>query len=151
MLFRSALKDAIKYTGITPKIIRSDNAGEFESEEFIRYCENRDVPIMRQWSAPHHQYQNGLSEQSVRKVSKMMLVLLLQSGLPVQDFWPFALAHGVNILNHLPHASLLNNTTPLLRAKRSTFLELLHPFGCRITVMTPDLQESHTKIGRAHV
>ena len=78
----------------------------------------------------------------VHKVSTKMRAMLLQSGLPTA-FWPYALSHAVHVLNHLPHASLPDHKSPLLVAGRSTFPELLHPFGCRATLKKRNLTDAH--------
>ena len=75
-----ALRSAIAFTGITPKRLRSDNGGEFESKEFTDYCNSFKIPIFREWSNPYNQHQNGVAESAVNKVSSKMRALLLQSG-----------------------------------------------------------------------
>jgi transposase InsO family protein len=43
------------------KSLRSDNGGEYKSNEFAQFCRERG--IRREFTAPHSPEQNGVAEQ----------------------------------------------------------------------------------------
>ena len=95
-----------------------------------------------EWSNPYQQHQNGVVEHMVHVLTQKTRVFLLQSGLG-SSYWSFALAHAVNVYNHLPHSSLPGNTAPILRAQRRPFLQYLRAFGCHCTVLKNDISDKH--------
>ena len=60
-----ALRLTASQIGYLPKRLRSDNAGEFESQEFVEFCDSQPIPIFREWSHSQSQQQNGISESVV--------------------------------------------------------------------------------------
>jgi transposase InsO family protein len=50
------------------KYLRSDNGGEFNSNEFNEFCENHG--IKRHFSAPRTPQQNGVAERKIELLKK---------------------------------------------------------------------------------
>ena len=67
------------------KCLRSDNGGEFISNEFNKYC-NEQV-IKRQLSASRTPQQNGVAERKNRTVLEMARTMLNEAGIS-DVFWP---------------------------------------------------------------
>ena len=85
------------------KCLRSENQGEFTSNEFNDYCHEHG--IRRQFSATRTPQQNGVAERKNRIVLKMVRTLLNEVGIS-DMFWPQVVHIAVHILNR---ALLRNN------------------------------------------
>ncbi|KAL9986763.1 hypothetical protein ACROYT_G000956 [Oculina patagonica] len=78
------------------KCIRSDNGGEFISQEFKSLLEKNK--IKHEMSAPHSPHQNGTAERHWRTLFEMGRCLLLQANLG-KGFWPYAVMAAAYIRN----------------------------------------------------
>src|SRR5262249_8895501 len=78
------------------KILRSDNGGEYTSNEFENFLS--DAGIIHQVSTPHTPQQNGVSERANRTIVEMVRCMLNRCGLPTK-FWAEAANAAVYILN----------------------------------------------------
>ncbi|SGZ30180.1 BQ5605_C110g13210 [Microbotryum silenes-dioicae] len=108
--------------------VRSDNGGEFMSNEFSRFLEEQG--ITRQLSIPDTPQQNGVAERANRSITEGVRSMLHQSGLP-HALWAEALATYVYVKNRLPH-SANSGTTPHTRWYSSKpSAGHLRVFGCR--------------------
>ena len=67
------------------KALRSDNGGEFVSEEFESFL--RGQGVTHQKSAPHTPQQNGVAERGHRSIMEAARAMLFQANLSV-EFWP---------------------------------------------------------------
>ena len=78
------------------KRMRSDNGGEFISQEF------RDIliehSIKHEFSAPRSPHQNGTAERSWRTLFEMGRALLIESNLP-KYLWTYAIMTATHIRN----------------------------------------------------
>ena len=74
-------------TGRKLKCLRSDNGGEFKSEEFVKFCR-----------APYSPEQNGIAEHMNRTIQECVVSMLQHSGLS-DDFWGEALVMAIHIIN----------------------------------------------------
>ncbi|SCZ91573.1 BZ3500_MvSof-1268-A1-R1_Chr1-2g01498 [Microbotryum saponariae] len=88
--------------------VRSDNGGEFMSNEFSRFLEEQG--ITRQLSIPDTPQQNGVAERANHLITEGVRSMLHQSGLP-HALWAEALAMYVYVKNRSPH-STNSGTTP---------------------------------------
>jgi len=86
------------------KCLRSDNGGEFTSNEFNDYCSEQG--IKRKFSAARTPQQNGVAEIKNRKVMEMARTMLNEAGIS-DRFWPQEVHTAVYIINR---ALLRNNT-----------------------------------------
>ena len=73
------------------KCLRSDNSGEFTSDEFNKYCEEHG--IKRQFSVARTPHQNGAAERKNRSLMEMARTKLNEK------FWGHAVHTIVHILN----------------------------------------------------
>jgi transposase InsO family protein len=83
-------------TDLKIKCLRSDNGGEFTSDEFDEFCE--DHGIRRHFSAARNPQQNGVAERKNRIVQEMARTMLNQAKLS-DIFWRDAVYTTVYILN----------------------------------------------------
>lgn len=89
--------------------MRSDNGGEYTSNEFNKYCE--DMGIDHKLTVSYSPEQNGVSERKNRTVVEMARCLLLEKKLP-QSFWAEAVHTSLYLLNRLP-TKAVNEKTPI--------------------------------------
>uniref|UniRef100_A0A0V0HMV8 Putative ovule protein n=1 Tax=Solanum chacoense TaxID=4108 RepID=A0A0V0HMV8_SOLCH len=69
-----------RQSGCKLKALRSDNGGEYTSNEFNKYCE--DMGIDHKLTVSYSPEQNGVSERKNRTVVEMARCLLLEKKLP---------------------------------------------------------------------
>ena len=86
-------------TGRKLKCLRTDNGGEFKSEQFVRFCRERG--IRREYTAPHSPEQNGIAERMNRTIQERIVSMLQHSGLS-DGFSAEALLTEVHIINMSP-------------------------------------------------
>jgi transposase InsO family protein len=85
------------------KCLRSDNGGEYKSDEFVQFCRERG--IRREFTAPYNPEQNGIAEQMNRTIKERIVSMLHHSGLS-EGFWAAALLTAVDIINMSPSRPL---------------------------------------------
>jgi transposase InsO family protein len=85
------------------KCLRSDNGGEYKSDEFVQFC--REHGIKREFTAPHSAEQNGVAERMNRTIQEWIVSMLHHSGLFL-CFWAGALITAVRIMNMSPNRPL---------------------------------------------
>jgi len=56
------------------KTLRSDNGGEFTSEEFNKYC--KEVGIKRELSTPYNPQQNGIDERKNQTIMEVVKAII---------------------------------------------------------------------------
>ena len=67
-------------TGLKLKCLRSDNGGEYCSDEFERYCAMNG--IKRQKTVPRNPQQNGVTERMNRTITERARCMRIHAGLP---------------------------------------------------------------------
>ncbi|TPX30028.1 DNA-directed DNA polymerase [Synchytrium microbalum] len=123
------------------RIIRIDNAMEFRSNAFSKYCEANGITVS--YSVPYEHETNGIAEAYVKKITYVQRTILVASNLGT-DAWALAYLHANALLEVWPHTAL-HYLTP-----HETFFgekpSLLHfrPFGCEVYVLVPP--ELRTKL-----
>ena len=90
------------------KTFRSDNGGEFTSNEFKELC--KDSGIKRQLSTPYNPQSNGIAERKNRTIMEAVRAMLHDQDLPMH-LWAEAARTTVYVQNHAPHR-VLDNKTP---------------------------------------
>ena len=88
------LADTAPYGNV--KCIRSDNGGEYISNEFRSLLRKRG--IRHELSSPYSPHQNGTAERNWRTLFEMARCLLLESGLP-KTLWTYAIKSAAYIRN----------------------------------------------------
>src|SRR4051812_5941774 len=89
------------------KILRTDNGGEYVSEDFKNYCKESGIRL--QYMAPDSPAQNGISERLNRMLAEHGQAMLIAHKLPMflrED----AVAYTMYLKNRSPHHTLLNIT-----------------------------------------
>ena len=125
---------------ITPKVLRTDNGGEYKSAAYIK--ELKDHGIVPEYTAPHTPQENGIAERLNDQVMRLARSLLLHSQLP-DFFWAFAAYHAIYLLNRMPSKSQSNITPYEAWFGDKPDLSHLRTFGCYCEVLH---QEHHSKL-----
>ena len=93
-----------KSTGCSLKILRSDNGGEYTSNEFRSYLKTEGV--RHELTVPKSPEQNGVAERRMNcTLVEMVRAMLSDSRLP-QQFWAEALSTAVYLRNQSPTKAL---------------------------------------------
>ena len=95
-------------TGIHIRILRSDNRGEYESNEFDDFC--REAGIKKELTVPCNPQQNGVAERKNRTICEVAKAILTDLELPL-SLWAEVACTAVYIQNKIPHA-ILGEKTP---------------------------------------
>ena len=127
-----------KEAGRLIQCLRSDRGGEYNSQEFIEYCEN--AGIKRQLTAPYTPQQNGVCERKNRTIMNMVRSVLKQSSVP-KSFWPEAVAWSIHVLNKCP-SSALNKTPEEAWCVKKPAVHYFKVFGCIAFVHVPDQKKA---------
>ena len=61
-------------SGRKTKSLRTDNEGEFKSQEFVKFCWERD--IRREYMAPYSLEQNGIAERMNQTIQERIVSML---------------------------------------------------------------------------
>ena len=115
--------------GDVPLAIRTDNGGEFVTEE-LRATADKHGYIM-ETTSPDKSSQNGLAERPHRTLKERVRCILYTAGLGV-EFWPDALIHATWLYNRTYH-SAIDMTPHQAFTRRKPTLDNLLTFGCTVT------------------
>ena len=141
--FSSILLEALARTPKTPKVLRTDGAGEYMTPLVNQILLERG--IRKETSNPDEQFGNGKAETMVASLGRGTRVALLSSGLGTQ-FWGFAALHWIDVYNHLPHSSLGFKTPWEVEMGSTPDVSWFRPFGCRVTVFRGRDNVEHHKL-----
>ncbi|PKU59087.1 Retrovirus-related Pol polyprotein from transposon TNT 1-94 [Dendrobium catenatum] len=111
----------------TPKILRSDDGGEYTSHAFKTFLQ--DHGILQQLSCPYTPEQNGLSERKHRHLLDITRAIMLESGTP-NKFWMEAISTANYLINFLPSKAVSGSIPFKLLHGRDPHFHLLRTFGC---------------------
>ena len=89
------------------KTFRSDNGGEFTSNEFKELC--KELGIKRELSTPYNPQHNGVAEWKNRTILEAAKSMLHDQDLPMH-LWVEAARTAVYVRNRTPHRVLENKT-----------------------------------------
>jgi transposase InsO family protein len=90
------------------KILRSDNGGEYPSNEFKDFC--KEARIKRELTTPDNPQQNGVEERKNRSIVEATKAMIHDQNLPMH-LWVKASSTTVYVQNRSPH-KILGNKTP---------------------------------------
>ena len=127
----------IKKLSINVKSLRSDNGGEYKSNEFNEYCMEKG--IYREFTNPYSPRQNGVSERLNRTIIETVRSIIFQAKLPIK-FWAEAVNTAVYLRNRSPTVYLENKTPYECWFDRKPDLSNLRVFGCLSYIHIPDIQ-----------
>lgn len=91
--------DVQKEFGVKIKCLRSDNGGEFMSEDFSQYCNKNN--ILRQMTCPNTPQQNGVSERKLAHLASVSVSWIHDKSLP-RELWAEAFQCACHVINRLP-------------------------------------------------
>ena len=119
------------------KIIRSDNALEFEDKHCRLLFD--ELGIIHQTSCVDRPQQNGRVERKHRNILEMGRALRFQSGLPLQ-YWGDSVLTAVHIINRLPIPLLQNKSPYEVMFQTKPKYHYLRTFGCLVMASNPSKQ-----------
>ena len=123
--------------------LHTDGAGEFTSGKFRD--ELADINVHKTESPTEIHALNGVAERAIKSIFAHVRSDLVASGAP-KSFWPFAVAHAIDILNrttcpphnrHTCYESLTGDKPRIMS---------LWPWGCRAYSIRPSSQRSKTNL-----
>ena len=107
--------------------IKSDHGGEFQNEEFDKFCHSQG--IKHQYAAPRTPQQNGEVERKNITLQEMSRAMLCGNSVP-SGFWAEAIATACYVINRV-YVKPNTKTTPYEVFKGKTpNLSHMHVFGC---------------------
>ena len=121
-------------TGRKLKTIRSDNGGEYTSQEFTNYL--KDEGIHHEFTVPKTPEQNGVAERMNRTLQECVRTMLSESNLP-KHFWAEALNTANYIKNRSPTNALINKTPYEAWNGKKPNVDHLKVFGCTAYAHVP--------------
>eukprot|EP00794_Sanderia_malayensis_P016556 gene16556-biopygen13988 len=127
------------HTGKRIKVIRTDNGGEYVSNEFKQFCIERG--IKREVTIPMTPQQNGVSERMNRTIMESARSMLHHAKLP-SYFWAEAVNTAVYIRNRCPTVTLDGITPYEHWFGRRPDVSNFRVFGCCTHVHIPDEDRS---------
>ena len=87
--------------------IRSDHGGEFDNDEFEKFC--KDNGYKHNFSSPRTPQQNGVVERKNRTLQEMARTMLNEFNTP-KYFWAEAISTSCHVLNKISIRPILNKT-----------------------------------------
>ncbi|CAM6106739.1 unnamed protein product [Calypogeia fissa] len=114
-------------TGKELKCVRSDNGGEYRSNEFDKF--GSDLGLKHHYTIPDTPEQNGVAERLNRTLLEKTRSMLSKSKLP-QSFWAEVVNHAAYVYNLSPHSTKFMQTPFDLWYKRPADYSQLRIFGC---------------------
>jgi transposase InsO family protein len=85
------------------KILRSDNGGEYTSNEFGSFCS--DVGIKRELTTPYNPQQNGVVERKNITIIEAIKTMIHYQDLPMH-LWDEATRRTIYVQNKLSHNTI---------------------------------------------
>ena len=131
-----------KLLGRSLKTLRTDNGGEFTSEEFEEYL--RKEGIKHELTIPKCPEQNGVAEQLNRTLMEMVRSMLADSELP-KSFWAEALSTAVYLRNRSPTKAVEGKTPYEAIHGEKPKVGHLRIFGC--TALFAYFKRRKTEVG----
>ncbi|KAM1741307.1 hypothetical protein ACFX12_011446 [Malus domestica] len=85
--------------GVVIKCLQTDGGGEYTGHSFKAFLDAKGVEHLI--SCPYTPQQNGVVERKHRHIVEIAITLLVQAALPI-EFWYYACAHAVFLINRMP-------------------------------------------------
>ncbi|KXJ62412.1 hypothetical protein RP20_CCG010927 [Aedes albopictus] len=124
--------------GRPPKIIRSDQGGEFQNQALATFC--RQEGIQQQFSTSHTPQQNGVAERKNRSLVEMGRCLLRDAKMP-NKYWAEAINTACYLQNMLPSSAVSKTPFEMWTSKKPD-VNHLRLFGSQAYVWIPKEKRS---------
>ena len=121
----------------TVKRLRSNNGGEYFSNDFDTFCTDRG--IQRGPTIPYSPQQNGVAERMNRTLLEAARSMLHHAKKPIA-FWAEAIAIACYLRNRSPTSSLKDGTPYEHWYGEKPDVSNLKVFGCKAYVHVPDVK-----------
>ena len=128
-------------TGSKIKVLRSDNGGEYTSNEFKSFCVQ--AGIKRELTVPYNPQQNGVAERKNRAIVGAAKAMIHDQDLPM-FLWAEACNTAVYIQNRSPHKVLGSKTPEEAFTGKRPEIGHFRIFGCLTYSHVPS--EKRTKL-----
>ena len=89
------------------KTLRSDNGGEFTSNEFKYFC--KEAGMKRELTIPYNPQQNGVAERKNRSIMEVVRVMIRDQDL-LMHLWVEAARNTIYVHNRISHSSIGSKT-----------------------------------------
>ena len=137
--FKEFVESSERLIGKQVKKLRSDNGGEYISEEFAEYCKSRG--ILHEVTVPYTPQQNGVAERMNRTIIDTVRSMLHHGNLPL-SFWAEAVSTANYIRNRSPTSCLKEKTPHECWYDEKPDVSHFKVFGCNAFVHVPDQKRS---------
>ena len=114
------------------RILRSDNEGEYESNEFDVFC--REAGIKKELTMPYNPQQKGAAERKNTTICEAAKAMLTDLDLPL-SLWVEAACTAVYIQNRSPHAILGEKTLEEIFTSKKPAVDHIRILALRYTIM----------------
>ena len=119
--------------------LRTDNGGEYTSEQFLQFC--RAEGTTHHFTVPGTPQQNGVSERLNRTLMDRSRSMMSHARLP-QVFWAEAVNTAAYLVNFSPHSAILFKTPFEMWHGREPDYSVLRIFGCDAYAHVPSIGRS---------
>ena len=114
--------------------MRSDNGGEFTSNELNDFC--KETRVKRELTIPYNPQQNGVAERNNRYIMEAVKSMIHYQDLPM-----YLLAKAskkiVYVQNRISHSALGNKTPEEMFSRDKLEVSHLNIFGCPVYIHIP--------------
>ncbi|XP_045452164.1 uncharacterized protein LOC123661222 [Melitaea cinxia] len=124
----------VKQLGLSIKVLRSDNGGEYINKNFSDYLKREG--IVHQSTVPYCPQQNGVSERLNRVLLDKVRCMLSESGL-CQRYWGEAVMTAIYLKNRSPTTALAGRMPEEVWTGSKVDLSHLRVFGCIAYCLIP--------------
>ena len=121
-------------TGRKLKCLQTDNGGEFKSEEFVKFCWERD--IRHEYMAPYSSEQSSIAEHMKQTIQEHVVSMLQHSRLS-DGLWAEALHTAVHKINMSPSRPLGLQIPQEIWTGSKPNYDKLRIFGCEAYALIP--------------
>jgi transposase InsO family protein len=128
-------------TGKKIKVLRTDNGGEYTSNEFRDFC--KEAGIKREKTMAYNPQQNGVAERKNRSIVSAVKAMIHDQSLPMV-LWAEACNTTVYLQNRSPHRILEDKTPEEAFTGVRPEIGHLRIFGCPVYIHIP--VEKRTKL-----
>jgi transposase InsO family protein len=128
-------------TGKNIKVLRSDNGGEYTSNDFNDFC--REAGIKKEKTVPYNPQQNGVAKRKNQSIVGASIAMIHDQDLPI-FLWAKACNMAMYVQNMSPHKVLEDETLEEAFFGMKSEIGHFRIFGCPVYIHV--LAEKRTKL-----